>query len=428
MQTSYAEDYITAVKFVFLFLIMILADFSYAQNRCFINQITNTTSSANVAVSLNASGTLLAFASDANLVNENPEGNREIFLYDSTTNSITQITFEISGMSNVPFINADGSRIAYTFEEVLGNQQVFLYDANTDSFTQITNEPTGDSNGSSISSDGMLVGFVSTSDINSGNSEGNREAYFFNTDTNMITQITSTTAGLSEPALISGNGMTIAFSSSANIGGDNTEGNFELYLYNVNTGITTQITNFTTGDIFTGAINQDGTRIAITSNANINGLNPDANFGIYLYDVITDTFTQIVSLSSGDSFLPAINATGSRIPFVSRANINGQNPEGNREVYYFDTIENRITQLTRQLMGSSTEPSINADGSLIAFQSEANINNGNQDENWEIYLANCPVISTATQIPTLSEWGLIALAAILGIVGFMVIRRRKVSA
>jgi hypothetical protein len=32
------------------------------------------------------------------------------------------------------------------------------------------------------------------------------------------------------------------------------------------------------------------------------------------------------------------------------------------------------------------------------------------------------------QIPTLSEWGLIAMAGILGIVGFMVMRRRKVTA
>jgi len=30
-------------------------------------------------------------------------------------------------------------------------------------------------------------------------------------------------------------------------------------------------------------------------------------------------------------------------------------------------------------------------------------------------------------VPTLSEWGLIAMAGILGIIGFMVIRRRKVS-
>jgi len=32
------------------------------------------------------------------------------------------------------------------------------------------------------------------------------------------------------------------------------------------------------------------------------------------------------------------------------------------------------------------------------------------------------------QVPTLSEWGLISMAGILGIVGFMVMRRRKVTA
>jgi len=67
-------------------------------------------------------------------------------------------------------------------------------------------------------------------------------------------------------------------------------------------------------------------------------------------------------------------------------------------------------------------------GSRIAFQSNANINNGNQDENFEIDLANCPVISTASQIPSLSEWGIISIAGILGIVGFMVMRRRKATA
>ena len=36
--------------------------------------------------------------------------------------------------------------------------------------------------------------------------------------------------------------------------------------------------------------------------------------------------------------------------------------------------------------------------------------------------------SLSRPIPTLSEWGLIAMAAILGIVGFIVIRRRKVTA
>jgi YVTN family beta-propeller protein len=33
-----------------------------------------------------------------------------------------------------------------------------------------------------------------------------------------------------------------------------------------------------------------------------------------------------------------------------------------------------------------------------------------------------------SNLPTLSQWGLIAMASILGIVGFMVMRRRRVTA
>jgi len=39
-----------------------------------------------------------------------------------------------------------------------------------------------------------------------------------------------------------------------------------------------------------------------------------------------------------------------------------------------------------------------------------------------------PPPPSVTDIPTMSEWGLIAMAGILGIVGFMVIRRRKITA
>ena len=39
-----------------------------------------------------------------------------------------------------------------------------------------------------------------------------------------------------------------------------------------------------------------------------------------------------------------------------------------------------------------------------------------------------PAPPPPAQVPTLSEWGLIAMAAIMGIVGFMVIRRRKITA
>lgn len=41
---------------------------------------------------------------------------------------------------------------------------------------------------------------------------------------------------------------------------------------------------------------------------------------------------------------------------------------------------------------------------------------------------SCDVTNASEMVPTLSEWGLIAMAAILGMVGFMVLRRRQFSA
>ena len=85
-----------------------------------------------------------------------------------------------------------------------------------------------------------------------------------------------------------------------------------------------------------------------------------------------------------------------------------------------------IEQITDETSGISFGSSINADGTRIAFDSDADITGGNPEGNFEIYLAVC--FDVPRPIPTLSEWGLIAMAAILGIVGFMVIRRRKVTA
>jgi hypothetical protein len=47
------------------------------------------------------------------------------------------------------------------------------------------------------------------------------------------------------------------------------------------------------------------------------------------------------------------------------------------------------------------------------------------------WLDNCEIAEinvVISPIPTLNQWGLIAMASILGIVGFMVLRRRKVTA
>ena len=137
-----------------------------------------------------------------------------------------------------------------------------------------------------------------------------------------------------------------------------------------------------------------------------------------------NTIEQITNEVIGDSNTPSINPDGTRIAFTSNADIIGGNPDGNFEIFLFDTL-GAFTQITDEAAGDSILPSINEDGTRIAFFSNSNIRGGNPDGNFEIYLSRC--IDLVRPIPTLSEWGLIAMAAVLGIFGFMAMRRRQIA-
>jgi hypothetical protein len=153
-----------------------------------------------------------------------------------------------------------------------------------------------------------------------------------------------------------------------------------------------QITDETAGNSSQTSINADGRRITFTSDANIGGGNPEGNFEIYLFDTVAGIITQITDETAGASLVGAstsINADGTRIAFTSDANIGGGNPEGNFEIYLFDTATGIITQITDETAGISADAVISGDGTRIAFESNADINMGNPDGNAEVYLIVC---------------------------------------
>src|SRR5919108_5520153 len=54
-----------------------------------ITQITNSTAGTNASPSISADATRIAFESSSNLTGGNPDGNQEIFLFDTTTRTFT---------------------------------------------------------------------------------------------------------------------------------------------------------------------------------------------------------------------------------------------------------------------------------------------------------------------------------------------------
>ena len=203
---------------------------------------------------------------------------------------------------------------------------------------QITDDPDNASSEPSINADGTRIAFESEANIGGGNPDLSREIFLFGTVAGMFTQITDTMAADNEDPSINADGTRVAFSSDANIGGGNPDFNFEIFLFDTTTGMITQITDAMDGGSFDPSINADGTRIAFSSDANIGGGNPDGNNEIFLFDTTTGIFTQITDTIGGNSSDPSINADGTRVAFESDANIGGGNPEGNDEIYLFDTL------------------------------------------------------------------------------------------
>ena len=226
------------------------------------------------------------------------------------------------------------------------------------------------------------------------NTDGSFELFLFDTTTNIVTQLTNSPDSFSDtnsPA-ISATGTRIVFDSDADLTSQNADGNDEIFLFDTNTMTVTQLTSSSVANSFVPDINADGTRIAFASRANLTDQNSDGNLEIFLLDTTTNTFTQLTNYlgeGTASSSRPAINADGTRIAFDSDADLTGQNADGNSEVFLFDTTTNTLTQLTTSMerFERSGDPTaINADGTRIAFNADADLTGQNADGNDELFL------------------------------------------
>lgn len=129
-------------------------------------------------------------------------------------------------------------------------------------------------------------------------------------------------------------GTRIAFNLRTELPGGG-DADVELFLADTRAGGLTQLTH-TTGVLTTDtAINANGTRIALSSDANITGGNGDHNPEIFVYDITTGAFTQLTDSpgSVAGNTLPALDADGTRVAFASDRNLVGSNPDHNQEIF-----------------------------------------------------------------------------------------------
>ena len=409
-----------------LLLVLFLPGSAVAQP-CIVDQVTDTTGDPNLPNSneestISSDGLWIAFQSNAEPVPaSNPDGNFEVWLYDVAGDSFSQITVTGSSGNVRPAISGDGLWVAFEGSPELfpsGTSPIALYDVAGASILQITNTLAGSSRYPEVNGNGTLVSFVSNTDIVAGgNPDGNPELFLYDRTAGTFIQVTTTVGGQAEISSLDAAGNLLAFSSTADIiAGGHVDGNSEVFLYDVPTATTTQITNTLGGGSYSPDLSHDGAWLALQSNRDlVAGGNLDANIEVFLYDNAGATFSQVTNLTGLESYAPSLNQDGTRLAFASFNDPTGANPDANNELFLFDVLTSEITQITDTtgpsffyMMGVS----LSGDGERIAFDSYSNVTGSNGDGNREVYLASCGTAAFGPAIPVASGWGLVVFAVL----------------
>jgi Ca2+-binding RTX toxin-like protein len=324
--------------------------------------------------SISADGRYVAFQSWAdNLVSGDTNNQPDIFVYDTLTNSTRRISVGFNGIegnydSYQPSISADGRYVAF--------------------FSYATNLVSGDTN--------------NTADI-----------FVRDTVANTTRRVSVATNGIEGNSLsdfpsISADGRYVAFESSAsNLVSGDTNGIADIFVRDTVANTTRRVSVDDNGiegngSSYSLSISADGRYVAFSSYAS-NLVSGDTNNveDIFVYDTVANTTRRVSVDDNGtqgnsSSVYPTISADGRYVAFFSEAsNLVSGDTNGTTDAFVYDTVANTTRRVSVDENGTqgndrsypSPLPSISADGSRVAFYSDAsNLVSGDTNGFSDIFL------------------------------------------
>ncbi len=239
------------------------------------------------APSLSGDGTVVAFHGDSDLLNEGrPYDQFEIWLYDTATLTFTRVTSasHANRDSYAPSLSGDGTVVAFYSDSDLLNEgrpgsvtEIWLYDTATLTFTRVTSasHANRDSYDPSLSGDGTVVAFYSDSDLlNEGRPDGVYEIWLYDTATLTFTRVTSASDADRDSYRpnLSGDGTVVAFHGDSDLLNEGRPDEvYEIWLYDTAALTFTRVTSASDAnrDSYNPSLSGDGAVVAFYSDSDL---------------------------------------------------------------------------------------------------------------------------------------------------------------
>ena len=391
---------------------------------------------------LSGSGNRLAFVANTDPLGENAGNLPELFVIDSDGTHLRQLTHGDAGSIGGLSISDDGARVAFTADGDLtgGNgdlgDEVFAALADGSDLRQLTVTGIGyGSSAPSLSGGGQTVAFQSDGDLTGGNPQHQDEIFAIAFDGSGLRQLTTTRSALgvtgdpaSQSPSIVDDGSVIFFHSNHGTLFSNLDGNYEIYRINADgTGLTMLTNTLLEAGSFFPVVSGGGSRVAfygldsgltlrvmdggggnqrdLLTMVVITSVEPDitpdgarlvfarrtgvlGGGDIWRLDFPGGTAQHVTDLGGGTPSRPSVAGDGGLIVFSADSNPGGglANLDGSDEVFRVQSDGTGLSQLTDGPAGTSSRaPVLARNGSVIVFDSDADLTGGNGDGSRELY-------------------------------------------
>lgn len=319
----------------------------------------------------------------------NPDGSPELHTMDGNGGALRQVSFTTLGFQEAAVISGDGSRVVFARGSDLlgGDRELYRVEADGTDLQPITALSSGSAANPAIADDRTTVVFNAASNATGGNPDLSAEIFRINANGTGLIQLTNGATGTtSEQPEIASTGSVVVFESDANLVGANADGSVELFRVLSGGGGLAQITSGSTGTASRSArLDATGDWIVFESNADPLGTNADGGLEAFRIRSDGSGIQQLTAHPTLSSRAPDISGDGRWVVYRSAADPLGGNPEGNVELFLYDTISQTTSQLTAQTIGDVSAHSLSRDGRWVWFASNAPLAEPDPDQPSDLY-------------------------------------------
>ncbi len=283
-------------------------------------------------------------------------------------------------------VNKDGTAGVFLSKEDIARSgkpssalDIFYFNVLEDAIQQLTsNSPGEECNEAVMSGDGLWVAAICQNDV-----------YLYDLAKESKEKIALTTRVAEGRSIaINHDGSKLLFLSEYNPEVDGTYfGSVDVYVYDRKAGTFRKLSDFNAG-LNTRSISMDysGNNFVVSSKGDQKLLNADRSYEVFKGD-LEHGITKQLTNSYYDSYQAVISGNGLAVSFVSPRNITSSGDlRSPLQVYKMTSNGSGIEALTRSGTYNSYSPTINFDGSKIAFVSHASFSKNNSAANGELFL------------------------------------------